>query len=481
MKRIAFVVLVASTSAASADPPVATSEEPPRHVPSEPPPVPQPAEPVAKDAAGAPVPTKESGRIDAEQGDSTERVIARAALFPLRMLLEFAVLPVRGAMYVEDRYGASTWYYKHFYNEDRTIGILPTATFSTGYGLTVGAQAFDLDTFGRNEKLVLEATTGFEYRVGFLASLDSGDRFGRLRIGVSGNFDRRPSEPFYGIGNSGDLHSDDRTGQNINAQTNSFAETTYFRYQEARAVAFADVTPVHDLHFVATGWLSELKYTPSNTEPSVQDVYMPSSLVGFDTTTKYVYGEASLRWDTRRSLRPWEPLSVNSYGSLVAGFGGYVHQFDEGSDFWHYGAELQHYFRLGDGPRVIMGRFHGEAVGGELDEVPITELPMLGGSTFLRGYPYARFRDRIAAVGSVQYMWPLLAHASGILFTDVGRVWENWNDLTLADLHWGFGTGVEVYGSDFFVLDFAIATSSDGGVAFSLEFSPVLNARTRWR
>jgi outer membrane protein assembly factor BamA len=130
---------------------------------------------------------------------------------------------------------------------------------------------------------------------------------------------------------------------------------------------------------------------------------------------------------------------------------------------------------------VLVARLHGEGVTGSVDEVPITELPYLGGGTFLRGYSYARFRDRIAAVGTLQYMWSIMPYASAFLFTDVGRVYRDWNDVTLSGLHMGFGVGLSVYFKDTFLADLTLGSSLDGGIAATAEFSPVLDARPRFR
>src|SRR5262249_43272486 len=145
----------------------------------------------------------------------------------------------------------------------------------------------------------------------------------------------------------------------------------------------------------------------------------------------------------------------------------------------HYGVEAQHFFRFGMGPRVLIARFHGEAVTGDLDQIPITELPMLGGNAFLRGYPYARFRDRIGAIGSLQYMWALTTGVSAFVFSDFGRVWRSWDDMTLDNLHAGFGIGLEAYTRDSFLFDGWLGTSTDGGVVVTASFTPVLDARPR--
>ncbi len=485
MRRCLALLLAASAATASADPPIASSEQPRRREPGEPEPapapVPQAPEPVARDASRAPPPGQESGRIDqGEPGDSVGRKIARAALVLPKYLFEIVSWPVGEGIYLDDRYKLTDWYYRIFYWRDRTIAIIPTATYETGYGLTVGAGFFDTDTFGQRERLVLQATGGIEYRVDLLASIDTGNRLGPVRLEASGNFDRRPAEPFYGIGNQGNT-LETPLPTLVNPLLESTAIATHFRYQEARVAALADVSLGHDLHFDARGAVAELEYSPSTTDPSIEDAYEPDAVIGFGTTTQHIYGELELRYDDRRRATPWEPLSVHSTGTLAAAFAGYSHRLDDLTGFWHYGAELQHDFRLGTGPRVLVARFHGEAVGGTLSQVPITELPMLGGGAFLRGYPYARFRDRIAMLGSLQYMWSLFRYTSAFVFADVGRVYDSWDNFTLANLHTGYGAGLELYTSTSFLVDLSLASSTDGGLAVLAEFSPMLDARPRWR
>lgn len=474
MRAVLYAAALAATRSASAEPPVVSVVEP-RPEPIELPPTPHDA----TETSGAPRPGEESGRIDAgEPGDSTARRIARGVFYVPKVVVLIAMLPIRGAFYLEDRLQLAALYDHMFFYRHHTIGVLPTATWETGFGGTIGARLFVLDAFGRGEHVIAQATTGGADRVGLLASIDSGDRFGRLRLEVAGNFDRRPNDPFYGIGNSGDLLA---TGSGIDALTDPAAVATHFRYQEARAAALADITVVPRLHVVARGAFVQLEYSQGETGPPIEDVYQPSSLVGFDENERHLYGELELGWDGRRRESPWDSQSLNSAGTLVRAFAGFSHRLDEHDDFWHYGGEVQHYLRLGYGPRVVIARFHGEAVTGNLDQIPITELPLLGGSAFLRGYPYARFRDRIALAGSLQYMWSVMAYASAFVFTDFGRVYRSWDDLTPAGLHVGYGAGIELYGRRSFLVDLTVASSSDGGIAVTAEFTPVLDARPRWR
>ena len=480
--RIVFVTFAVAAATARADPEVVSSQEAPRPpiAHPEPAPVPQPAEPTAADASAGPRPGSESGRLDddGEPPEPTSRVVERWLLFVPKVLFEALAWPGHELLYVDDRYHPLEWYQKYLYFDENRIQIEPTVVWATGLGFSAGAHATFLDVFGDRETAVLQATGGIEYRVGFLAAIDTGNRLGPVKLGVSGNFDRRPDEPFFGIGNEGDVSP---TGEMIDAQTNPTAVATHFRYQEMRAEVGGDVRLPMRFHVAARGSIVDLDYTHSSEAPSIETVYTPQSIVGFDTHTNQVNGEVELRWDNRGRATPWEPASVHGTGTFALLLGGYVHPLDGRASFGHYTAELQQYIHLGYGPRVLAVRFHGEGVTGDVDNIPITELPMLGGGSFLRGYSYARFRDRIAAVGSLPYMWALGGFSAAFVFTDVVRVFRSWDDLGVDQLHVGFGVGLEVFTPRTFLMDLSVASSSDGGIAFLMEFSPMLDARTRWR
>jgi hypothetical protein len=433
--------------------------------------------------SSAPLPGQEGGQLQPDPGDSTLRLIGRGILFVPKLAIEVVLSPVRGAIWADDRYRLEDVYHRVFYNADRTIGLFPTATYTSGFGFSAGAGFVDTQLFGEHESLALQATTGAitgdTYRVGLLGSLRSGERLSRwLQLGIDAGFERRPAEPFYGIGN-GDVVAP--TGSPIDPQTTATAVETYHRYQEARVAVVGDAHVVDSLHVLGTGALTSLRFARSTTGVPIDEVYAPEDLVGFTTGIDHAYGELELRWDTRRAATPWEPRDVHSVGSLAAAFAGRVHRLDGGPDFWRYGAELQHNWRLARGPRVVTVRFHGAGVTGPRDEVPFTELPTLGGGSFLRGYPFERFRDRVAALGTVQYQWDLSSLLDAYLFTDAGRVFPSLDELTVHGMRLGYGIGLELHGPGGFLLDGSLASSSDGGVFLSVSLNPVLDQRERWR
>jgi hypothetical protein len=481
---LAMIVLLGAGATANAQAPVASREPPPRPPPMEPRPAAPPPEPVAADVVAAPRPNQSGGRIDpGDGGDSGTRLVARAVLRLPLLGFEIVTLPIRGAVYAYDRFEVERRWNETLYSRDRTRAVIPIATYQTSYGITAGARFYDKDLYDQNERLVLQASGGTAYRVELLGSIDSGERLGPLRLELGGNFDRRPAEPFFGIGNGDDTNLSGSEPMLVDPTTDTTAIHTYTRYQEGRGTLYADWSIVSNIHLGARGSLTDLKFEPSTRRnPSIEEVYDPTTVVGFQDGVRHVYGEAELSWDSRRRASRWEPASVHGTGSLATVFAGAVHNISgEGGDFVHYGTELQHYMHLGRGPRVLIPRFHGEAVTGNLDEVPFTELPMLGGDAFLRGYSHGRFRDRLAGVASLQYMWNLSLYSEAFVFVDAGRVYRNYSDVTLQDLRVGYGLGIQLHTVRDFLMDAHIASSSDGGVVVTAAFFPVLDARPRWR
>ena len=450
-----------------------------------PPPEPAPAEaglppaPTAASVAGAPRPGQESGRTDEDEGhDSVARWTARVLLFLPRGLTAALLSPFRLFAFVYDKYELPVLFYKVFFNRSRTVGLYPIFTYATGWGVQVGGRFVARDLFDAGERFSLQATTAGSYHNSVAASLRTGRLLGtHVELGVDASFQRLPSQPFYGIGNGDGI---DIPFPPIDPLVEPVAIESRYRYQEKVLFGIVAVRVFDGLGAVATGGLTQVRTGPSTSEPSINQVFIPASLVSFDDAIDQGYAELDLRWDTRRPSSRWELPEVPSRGWLVNGYLGRVFQFDDAPDFWHYGVELQQYLRIAPGPRGFVVRFHGEGVTGDLADIPFTELPTLGGSTFLRGYPYQRFRDRVAAVATAQYQWDLSRFTLAYLFADAGRVYRSLDDLTLDDLRVGYGLGLSLHSKGGFIAEGSVASSIDGGVVVTLTFTPVMNARSRW-
>jgi hypothetical protein len=433
--------------------------------------------------ARTPLPGQESGRLDPlDGGDSPPRLIGRGFLFLPKIAVRAAFAPVRGAIWMNERYRVRDHAQDVMFNKPRTMGLYPTVGLQSGFGLTFGARFVHRDLLGEGEHLSAMAATGGRFRRAFELSFRSGERFGeRLRLELKGEHDRRPKEQFFGIGNGDQVAEpppDAPIAMPIDPLVDPTAVPARYRQQLLRATGIADAWIASDLHLRGAGAVTDFQVGRSEGSAPIDEVYRSESLVGL-RGARFAYSELELRWDGRRAVSPWEPLPVYSGGLFAGVYGGRTTRLDGGPDFWRYGGEVQHFVRVGSGPRVIATRAHVDAVTGSREEVPFFDLPQLGGDKLLRGYAAERFRDRIAAVASLDYQWDLSQLFSARVFTDVGRVYGSDDDLTLEGLRLGYGVGIDAHNRSSFWLRTSLASSIDGGIFLNLSLAPVYDIDSR--
>ena len=411
-------------------------------------------------APALPRPGEESGRIDEiDESPSTLRLIGRGLLFVPRTIVDVAFLPLRGGAYLVDRYQLLERYRRRFTNEARTMSLSPSVRLDSGFGFTVGARFVHRDLFGAREHVTLRGNFGGRYRERVTAEFDTGHRLGdRVSLRFGGEHERRPKDVFYGIGNE------------------AMGPEVRHRQQLLRAKTALELRPVADLHVRVAGSLTDLGYGASEYGTSIEMLYDTSTLVGWDGA-RNLYGELALRWDSRRSSSAWETPSFVSTGWLAELYAGRVHQLWDAADYWRYGFAAQRFFRISAGPRVLATRLQGEAIGD--GDATFTELPQLGGALQLRGYPWDRFRDRVAALGSVEYQWDLTRNLTASLFVDAGRVSPSLDELSIDGMRVGYGVGLGVQTTTSFVGQASLASSKDGGLFLNFTFDPVFRVSPR--
>lgn len=413
--------------------------------------------PAAADVAGAPLPGHESGRIDGgDGGDSVARSFARGVLLFPRAAFALAMAPIRGGVWVNAEYHVYDRVHAVFFDATDTYGLYPTLRLQTGFGFTVGARFVHRDVLGHREHLALFAGTGGRFRTIASVGLDTGQLLGdRFRIETDGEFDRRPHEGYWGTGNA------------------DAAPVARYRQELARVAVTGDVRVVADLHARISGAATDLGFDRSETGVPIDEMYPPDDLVGF-AGVRHVYGELELRWDDRGAVSRWEPVAIPAAGSVLGIWAGRVHRTDgAGADYTRYGVDAQTFLRLSPGPRTLILRGHAEAVDAARSDVPFAELPALGGTRDLRGYPTERFRDRVAAVVSAEYQFDLIRTLAASVFTDAGRVYPDVSSIDLTALRLGYGGALQWYGEHSLWIRATVASSIDGGLELMLSFSPV--------
>ena len=155
----------------------------------------------------------------------------------------------------------------------------------------------------------------------------------------------------------------------------------------------------------------------------------------------------------------------------------------DGYSYWHYGVETSAYIDLYKKTRVLLLRAAIEAVHGDDAEIPFVELPRLGGAYDLRGYLEDRFRDKIAAVASVEYRWPIHEWVQGEVFVDFGRVGATYHDVFGAEAwqRWrvGFGGGIIVSSPSSVLFRFDVAYGDDVVFFFSTDVARAFRGREK--
>lgn len=374
-------------------------------------------------------------------------LLPRILLFPPNLVLKLIAMPIRGAAILIDRYHLIEHTKDLLYNDARTAGVLPAFGYQTGYGLTYGLKAFHNDLFGNDEELNVAAAFGGIFVQGYAASF-IGDQIAHTPLWVEARaaYEVKPALFFQGIGNT---PVPDAT-PGVGPRESDVAT----RFREARAMGTltlgASIGDKGDRSLVGvTGLFNARQFSAERNdfdEPSIQDVYDTSQLQGFDDGATVLEITPTFVYDSRNFE------ATPSEGVYLDLFGGHTAPITSDADYWHYGAAFATFIDLYRGTRVLSIRTTLEAVHGDDDEIPFSELMKLGGPRSLRGYQLDRFRDKLSALATLEYRYPVHQMVSGEVFLDVGRVGQTYTEVFdrngLEDFRFGGGLGFVFHSED---------------------------------
>ena len=409
--------------------------------------------------------------------------ISRGLLFVPKLLLEGLLAPFRGATYVYEHYQLKEHVMQLLFNDAGTFGAYPTAFIESQIGLNVGLHVIDTDLFGHKEKLSVAASYGGEFQQAYSASLTSGDSLGPVTLKLRGSWQAWNRSNFFGIGNAS-LQSVPAPAMPIDALADPTAYHTRYgqhvthveldgTYDVVGPLAFGVAAAYTSRNFNNDAIVDEFVRTPT--------AYDPSTLVGFTRGTQNFYGELQAIVDNRSYANRYISKAAPSSGWWAMAFVGAARGVgDDPSHYTRYGADLHRFVDLYHGDRVLVLRAYLEGVTAPVGEVPFTDLPRLGGGDLLRGFEGDRFRDRVAAFGSVEYDWHVHYGVDTYLFVDTGRVAGSLDELSLSNLHTGYGIGVQLQGPDSFLFRAQIAHSVDG-FFFKLALDPLADTHVKQR
>ncbi|MEO8707181.1 MAG: BamA/TamA family outer membrane protein [Kofleriaceae bacterium] len=436
--------------------------------------------PVPVDAAPEVTPDEASGLIEPrDPAETISHKVARGFLFPVRAVWFVVWAPVRLVAWAYDRYAIQSRVKSFFFSEDGKIGLFPVVVYKSGFGLGGGLRFVMRDLFADKARLKLEANYGGEVVQSYKARYKSGLLLGKqAEFDVMVGFETAPRSRFFGIGNRERVVA--APAMLIDPLRDDTAVDTRFYYDafvSEGALGFDLPGPLSAR--VSGGTLiREFDKDIDDDEVTTTTVYDETKLVGFVDGLSSVFADAELILDTLWQPRFYISRALPSTGWYASLRGGYVRGFDKDpSRFARWSADVRRYINVYADDRIVMLRALYQGVSGDIEHIPFLDLPALGGSNLLRGYPQDRFRDRQAGLVSAEYEWSVDRSVAAFVFMDAGRVWRNQDDFSAGDFRVGFGGGLQLHSQRNFLARIMLAGSADGDVFFQFSFNPLFANR----
>jgi hypothetical protein len=376
--------------------------------------------------------------------------IPRVLLFPAHITAEYVVRrPVVGFLswgerhYVFKRvYDAVTW-------DDGHSGVYPLASLDIGVKSTVGLAMVDQHflTPLNSLRMATSASTQGVFTVGAQDRL-SVFRDGTGTLSLSANYAQRPDGVFYGIGP--DTHNGDKTFYsfvsrgvalgltgNLGGLDRAIVEVGYRDTTFGTSRISADVPSV------------DQRYGGPGQDP------LPAGWDGYDLT----WSRATLVIDTRSPS--FESSGTGIRLATSAAYG--ISPRDSDLQFVSWGADAGGFYDITGAHHVLallLTTHFTEKVGQR--DVPFTELPLLGGVDWMRGFLGGRLRGTSTVATTISYRYPVGNFLDGELFSSVGNAFPGHLDgfaVQRLFLNWGFGLRTTFARDASFFLTLAFASN----------------------
>lgn len=380
------------------------------------------------------------------EGEDFVLFVPRLILYVPTQALRVVFYPLRLLLGVVDKYAVVGHVEDLLYNDARTMGVMPTAAFESGYGFSAGARIFHTDLLGHGEKIALAARFGGPFQQAYQLSFEA-DRLAGSWTWLESRvrYERRPAQLFYGIGDPAALPAQFNPMLLIGPRQAQV--TTRFQQERLLALLRTGITLGRPGQMVKVGVsaiFNHRDFGPEEVdfdEPSIEEVYDTRKIPGFEGKLNLVEFNGNLVVDFR------DVKGRTSSGFYLEAFGGATLPIDGYGGYGHYGAEMALFVDLYRRTRVLQLRVMLEGTTGAEASIPFVELPRLGGSVRLRGYVEDRFRDRLAFLSALQYRYPVHQYVSAELFVELGKVAPDYEDLfgNGDRWRWGFGGGLVIH------------------------------------
>ena len=416
-----------------------------------------PAAPSAAPAAAAPPASPEGspkralpdydGREEETTAGDVLLWVPRVALYPAYLASEYLVRRPIGAFTVAFEQADMIAELKDIFTfgPNHSIGVIPTALIDFGFTASVGVYSFydDLGMPG-NDLRIHAATGGSDWLRLTLANRIPVSDSAYVKLRSEGW--SRPDWLFAGIG----------------ART---LESASARYQassvDASVTLHLDLSEGNTLDASMGAKSSRFGDTccEDPTVPAMVRIGRYPTPPGFDT------GYTSYRQRIELGLDSRDPPPAPGSGvrlELAAEHDIDLERPEEGR--WvRYGGAVGGFLDLTGQNRVV-----GLSIAAEFadplgdDEIPFTELAMLGGDRPMRGFREGRLRGRSAIAATLEYRYPIWAFLDGSTQVAVGNVFdEHLRDFDVDLLRFSFVFGVRTTGSRDHSFDILLGSATE--------------------
>ncbi len=404
------------------------------------------------------------------------RNLARGLLYVPRRVLELALLGPRIMFWAYEYYDLRERFFDVFFNDDRTIGLFPSVFFETGVGLNAGVH-FVHRNFHKM-KIHMRAGWGLNRRQDYWAKATRELWAQRAVLQLTLGYRVRPNARFFGIGN-GTLEPATMSTL-IDPTSSDTAVATRFRYNDVIGRVGMGVSLSRRFSLEMQGKMIARTFRDNprlGDDAFIGDIYDTARLTGYDNNLLNISAALQAVYDTRTVAASALSPTLSSSGSFLSSSISYQHGVgDDPSQFLRVGGQVHRWIDIYRADRVLVLGVHFEAIFGKLSDIPFVDLVALGGTERLRGFHRNRFRDRIGAVGTVEYNFPVQEAMSMYTFVDAGRVWRDLGSVGLHGVRVGFGGGVRFYSRNAFIARILIASTTQGGFTFNLLLHPIFGA-----
>jgi hypothetical protein len=435
----------------------------------------------AEDVEGAPRP-EDAAAYEVEPREPRHRPAPASAVLEVpRVIVKGALQPVRLALWTEDEYQVSAHARELLWSDDRTIGVIPVASWQGGLGLSGGASLVDRDLAGGTAEL--RAMVGTRERYLVRGTVGTGELLGRWRIETSAGYRDVTDASFYGYGDGDEVET--MPPEPVDPMMGGPSYESDFRLQESklRTAVFYDIpggmalTTAGSLRWIDFG---EPEPLFSSDDHSTSQVYDTDRLPGYATGVAAARGEVGLLVDRRRTRHRLQSRAAPSTGFASQVYAGWQEGFgDDRTRFGYGGVDAIQYIDLYGGDRVLSLRATVDAAFAPLDRISFIDLPTLGGSYLMRGYEASRFRDRWAASVSAEYTWPVTEGVASFTFVDAGRVARVADELLDDRPRAALGLGVQLHTKSSLLARLWISGNTDGEIMTNVVLDPFFGRRPR--